>query len=147
MTDDPPAFGRDHARALRWYLTAGASAVQPRGLHIPETGVVGTGNSVSTPTTPNPDTLVRYGRVDRALYACGETLSNVLRLAHGDAGEAVTTSGLYATRRWQAVASLTVAAHAAAAEWAPRALRRRHAADQHYTNETQARLTFSRHDQ
>lgn len=111
----PPAFTPAHASALRWRYGTGASVVLPSGSSVPESGVVGTGNSAHAPHEPNPQAYVRFGAVERALHACGEAHASLLAVVYGAPGDFATAAGMYPSRLWRAAAPFTAAAREGAA--------------------------------
>lgn len=110
-------FTDKHRFAIRAWRQSGG-AITPSALHIPETGCVGTGNSVQTATPPNEGAWIAFGHVSRALYQLDASDRQLIETAYGDMGDAVTTNDLHPHLRWRAVAPYTPAAKEFAAEWA-----------------------------
>jgi hypothetical protein len=106
--------------ALRWRFGAGAAAVLPRAVVMPETGCVGKGNSVDVPCLPDERAMLWFGHVDRALKPLPDIYWLALALFHGDAGEVASSGSLLPSRRWRAVAPITQAAIEQAADWTAR---------------------------
>lgn len=115
-----PLFSHRHARDLRWRFGTGAQRVLATAPGIPETGVVGTGNSVPVPVAPHPALLLRFGACDRALHAVGEDFAHILACAYGNQGSLATHGGMYPSRLWRAVAPFTTAAHEGTRAWLAR---------------------------
>lgn len=108
---------------LFWRFGTGADLVLRMAPGVRESGSVGSGNSGTKGTFvgdgPDPSTIARFGRIERILQAVGPLCSFALALAYGDAGALVTKAGMYPTRRWRAVASLTEQAQAGARSMPP----------------------------
>lgn len=105
---------------LTWYYGTGSSIVLRTSQGI--SPVRGDGNSGTKGTMPrgcgpDPDSVVRYGQIGRALAAIPPELEAVLSRAYGDAGRAVSEGGVQ-LRRWPAVAPLTAFASKLGRLWA-----------------------------
>ena len=133
-------FRTFHAEQLLWRHGIGAAQVE-RGAIVPPDGSPRGNGCESTKgdvsraggNGPDPDTLVRYGAIDRALgLLSSHTHREALRLAYGDAGAIATNTWDRMSTQWRAVAHLTATAIEAALTWegrvvqlakAPKALR------------------------
>lgn len=118
-------FREYHASALFWRYGIGAAMVE-RGAIVPPDGSPRGNGCDSTKGDvsrqggdgPNPDVLVRFGMIDRALRAIAvPTFREALRLAYGDAGAIVTSTWEHMGRQWRSVAHLTQAAELGAEKW------------------------------
>jgi len=114
-----------HAEQLLWRHGIGAAQVE-RGAIVPPDGSPRGNGCDSTKgdvsraggNGPDPDTLVRYGAIDRALVRLASpTHREALRLAYGDAGAIATNTWERMSTQWRAVAHLTSTAVVAASTW------------------------------
>ena len=126
MSDRKRPFHDTHLGAsLFWRYGIGAAMVE-RGAIVPPDGSPRGNGCDSTKGDvsraggdgPNPDVLVRFGMIDRALRAIDlPTFREALRLAYGDAGAIVTGTWEHMGRQWRSVAHLTQAAELGAEKW------------------------------
>lgn len=106
--------------ALKWRFGVGAARILPRAVAMPDTGCVGSGNSVDVPCLPDEKAMLWFGHVDRALRQLPDIYQVALALYHGDPGEVASNGGMLNSRRWRAVAPLTRAAAEQAEDWVSR---------------------------
>lgn len=116
-------FSRKHANELAWFFGRGASLIELGAIDYEkwsEAIVLHLAGSGHYDPSGQTEALVRYGRIDRALYGLPRPYDRVLSAAYGDVGErAVSTPrGLCPDLRWRAVAPLTEIARTKAKVWA-----------------------------
>lgn len=116
-------FTARHARELTWFFGRGASLIEIGAIDYEkwsESVMLHLAGSGSYDPSGQTEHLVRYGRIDRALYRLSRPYDRVLSAAYGDEGErAVSTPrGLCPELRWRAVAPLTELAAERAPLWA-----------------------------
>jgi len=115
-------LSRRNESDLVWRFGNGADVILRMASSIPESGIRGQGNSGTkgcfVGAGPDPTTLARFGRIERSLRRLDPVQRDALALAYGDAGAIATTAGLYASRRWRAVAPMTATARERGLPWA-----------------------------
>ena len=98
---------------LIWFFANGHRVNPAPSTGMPENGLRGSGNSgtkgVFRDFDPDLVSMVRWGRISRALHAVGDTHRRVLELAYGDVGAALTECSLRPGDRWKAVAPMAEA--------------------------------------